>query len=59
MFLKKLNKFYLLRPKTIFYTYVSKWGWDSIATMATFYSWMVQGPNPSGGDIFCTHPDCP
>jgi hypothetical protein len=24
-----------------------------------FTSWMVQGSNPSGGEIFCTHRDWP
>ena len=34
-------------------------GKDSIVGIVTRYGWTVQGSNPGGGEILCTHSDWP
>ena len=34
-------------------------GWDSVVSIATRYGLTGWGSNPSGGKMFCTHPDPP
>jgi hypothetical protein len=44
---------------SVFYIYIFQTGWNSSVSIATRYGLDGQGLNPSGGEIFHTHPDTP